>query len=261
VYYLRKTTPAADTEEIIVLPKKTLSSTYSEVSRIQVTEDSPWIMQQHVQLGEFIAEVLIIRGHVAVLVLRSASRGSEWGSSRLNEGIAAAAHQVMDKFASEGGSRVTGHFHMRLVVDEQLHLNSVRYEVYIAGCTQGAATIADLLQVMPAHTLVDRYLAILEDALKTSGNGFTRPEVRIRMLSRPSSLYQAITNHDARKALTALYPIAKQIDWALDRAGNFMLFWANWRFSIIDPLPWWWHIHVYWPLTELDFMLGFSKRP
>ncbi|KAL4767197.1 hypothetical protein BDW60DRAFT_158419 [Aspergillus nidulans var. acristatus] len=261
VYYLRKTTPAADTEEIIVLPKKTLSSTYSEVSRIQVTEDSPWIMQQHVQLGEFIAEVLIIRGHVAVLVLRSASRGSEWGSSRLNEGIAAAAHQVMDKFASEGGSRVTGHFHMRLMVDEQLHLNSVRYEVYIAGCTQGAATIADLLQVMPAHTLVDRYLAILEDALKTSGNGFTRPEVRIRMLSRPSSVYQAITNHDARKALTALYPIAKQIDWALDRAGNFMLFWANWRFSIIDPLPWWWHIHVYWPLTELDFMLGFSKRP
>ncbi|CBF79762.1 hypothetical protein AN7622.2 [Aspergillus nidulans FGSC A4] len=260
VYHLRKTTPVANTETIIVLPKKTLSSTYSEVSRIQVTKDSPWIMQQHVRLGEFIADVLTIRGHVAVLVLRSASRGSEWGSSRLNEGIAAAAHQVVDKFASEGGSRVTGHFQMRLVVDEQLHLNSVRYEVYIAGCTQGAATIADLLQQTPAHTLVDRYLAVLEDALKTSENGFTHPEVGPKMLSRPSTVYQAITNHDARKALTALNQIAKQINWTLDRAGKFMLFWANWRFSIIDPLPWWWHIHVYRPLTELELMLGFSKR-
>ncbi|KAL4746717.1 hypothetical protein BDW72DRAFT_184348 [Aspergillus terricola var. indicus] len=260
VYHLRKAAPAVNTGEIIVLPKRTLSLTYSEVSKIQVSKGSPWIMQQHVRLGEFVAEVLIIHGHVAVIMVRSVSRGSDWGRSRLNEGLAAAAHQVVDKFASEGGSRVTGHFLMRLIVDEQLHLNSVRYEVYIAGCTQGAATIADLLQETPACTLVDRYLAILEDALKTSGNGITRSEVRLRMLSRPSSVYQAITNHDARKALTASYPIAKQIDWALDRAGNLMLFWTNWRFSIIDPLPWWWHIHVYWPLTELDLMLGFSKR-
>ncbi|KAL4816476.1 hypothetical protein BDW67DRAFT_161633 [Aspergillus spinulosporus] len=265
VYHLRKatltvkTTLAVNTEEIIVLPKRTLSSTYSEVSRIQVSKNSPWIMQQHVRLGEFIAEVLIIHGHVAVFVLRSTSRGSDWGSSRLNEGLAAAAHQVVDKFASEGGSRVTGHFLMRLVVDEQLHLNSIRYEVYIAGCTQGAAAIADLLQDTPARTLVDRYLAILEDASTTSGNGFTRPEVRIRVLSR-SSVYQATTDYEARKALTAIYSIAKQINWALDRAGKLMLFWANWRFSIVDPLPWWWHIHVYWPLTELDLMVGFSKR-
>ncbi|KAL4738413.1 hypothetical protein BDV11DRAFT_136780 [Aspergillus similis] len=260
VYHLRKAALAVNTGEIIVLPKKTLSSTYLEVSRIQISKDGPWIMQQHARLGEFIAEVLIIRGHVAVIVLRSASRGSDRGRSRLNEGLAAAVHQVVDNFASEGGSRVTGHFLMRLVVDEQLHLNSVHYEVYIAGCTQGAATIADLLQDTPARTLVDQYLAILEDALKTSGNGFIRPEVRLRTLSRLSSVYQAITNHDSRKARTALYSIAKQIDWTLDRAGKLMLCWTNWRFSIIDPLPWWWHIHVYWPLTELDLMLGFSKR-
>ncbi|KAL4981016.1 hypothetical protein BDW66DRAFT_163974 [Aspergillus desertorum] len=267
-YLIRKTTSAVNMGKFIILPKRTLSSTYSEVSGIQVSKDSPWIMQQHARLGEFIAEALIIRGHVAAIMLRSASPGSDGGCSRVNGGLAAAAHQVVDKLASQGGSRVTGHFLVRLMVDEQLHLNSVRYEVHIAGCTQGAAAIADLLQDMPPRSLVYGYLAILEEAPKTSAGGFARPQVRKSMLSRSLSVYQAIKmsayqaikSHDASKALTASYPVAQKIDWALNEAGKLMLFWTDWRFSIIDPQPWWWHTHVYWPFTELDSMLESLKR-
>ncbi|KAL6236170.1 hypothetical protein BDW75DRAFT_207550 [Aspergillus navahoensis] len=260
VYHIRKTTPAVNIGEIIVLPKRTLSSTYSEVSKIQVSEDSPWVMQQHARLGELNAEVLIILGHVAAIMICPASQGSDWGCSRIDEGLAAAAHQVADKLASEGGSRLSGHFLLRLMVDEQLHPNSVRYEVHIAGCTQGAAAIADLLLNIHPRTLVDGYLTILEDALKTSVDGFSRPHVRISMLSRPLSIYQAIKSQGSRKAPTALYPVAQQIDWALDKAGKLMLFWMDWRFSIVDPLPWWWHTHVYWPLTELESILESSIR-
>ncbi|KAL5002946.1 hypothetical protein BDV10DRAFT_87585 [Aspergillus recurvatus] len=260
IYHMRKATPAVNIGEIIVLPKKTLSMTYSEVSKIQVSKDSPWVMQQHARLGELIAEVLIIRGYVIAIMICPASRGLDCVSSRVNEGLAAASQYVAERLASKGGPRVSGHFLLRLMVDEQLHLNSVLYEVHIASCTQGAAVTADLLQDTPPRTLVDGYLAILEDELKTSVNGFASPQARISMPSQPLSVYQAIKGHDTRKVLTALYPVAQQIDWALNKAEKLMLFWTDWRFSIIDPLPWWWHTHVYWPLTELDSMIESSKR-
>ncbi|KAL4983421.1 hypothetical protein BDW68DRAFT_34929 [Aspergillus falconensis] len=263
VYHIRKATPAVnmgEIGEIIVLPKRTVNLTYSAVSKIQVSQDSPWVMQQHARLGEFIAEVLIIRGHVTAIMICPASGESDWGCSRMNEGLAAAAHQVADKLASKGGSRVSGHFLLRLMVDEQLHLNSVCYEVHIAGCTQGAAATADLLQDTPPRTLVDGYMAILGDAPKTSLDGFARPPVRLNMPSRRLTVCQAIKGYDARKALTALCPVVQQIDFALDNAEKLMLFWTDRRFSISDPLPWWWHTHVYWPLTELELMLKSLKQ-
>lgn len=41
VYHMRKPTPPIKTEEAIVLPKRTLSSTYTEVSQIQVSQGQP----------------------------------------------------------------------------------------------------------------------------------------------------------------------------------------------------------------------------
>ncbi|KAL4903804.1 hypothetical protein BDW74DRAFT_34159 [Aspergillus multicolor] len=261
IYHIHQTVPGNIMEKIIVLPKRTLSSTYSEVSEIKVSKDSPLVMQQYARLGEFAAEVLIIRGHVTAIMVCPVGRGSDWGCSRLDEGLAAAARQVMEELAFKGGHRLTGHFLVRLMVDEELHLNSVRYEVRIAGCTQGASAIARLLQDTPSRTLVNGYLAILsESASGVSVNGFDRPDIGISKLSRQPTFYEALKSYALREIVPVLCPQARQIDWALDEAAKLVLFWTNWRFSITDPLPWWWHIHVSWPLTELDLALQSIKR-
>ncbi|KAL4920709.1 hypothetical protein BDW62DRAFT_162647 [Aspergillus aurantiobrunneus] len=262
VYHIRKTAPAVNVEGAIVLPKRTLSSTYSKVSEIQISKDNPWLMQQHARLGELLAELLIINGYVNAIAIRPASQESAWGSSPLNEGLAAAIHQVMNSFASRGGPRVTGHLILRLMVDKQLTSNSVRYDVHIAGCTQGAAAIAHLLQNTHSQSLVNGYLAILsEDGISnTSMDVFTRPKASItRIPSRLPSVYKTIKSWDVRKVLPALYPVAQRIDWAVDEAGKLLMFWKNWRFSFTDPLPWWWHTHVSWPLREVELVLH-SKR-
>lgn len=214
-------------------------------------------MQQHVRLGEFIAELLIVCGHVTAIMIRPASRDSVWGCSPLHEGLSTAIHRVVDSFASKSGSRVTAHLAVRLMVDEELTSNSVRYEVNIADCTQGAAAVTHLLRDTPPHALVNGYLAALsEDGIpKASVNAFSSEK-----LSRLPSAYDIIKSYDVRKLLPALYPLAQGIDWAVDEASKLLVFWKNWRFSIADPLPWWWHTHVYWPLRELDLLLHSTKN-
>lgn len=98
---MRKRTPAVN-NDVIVLPKRTVSSNYSEVGEIQVSKDIPWLMQQHGRLGELTAELLIARGHVSALMIFPTSRISDWGLSPLNDGLASAVYKVMDKFALEG---------------------------------------------------------------------------------------------------------------------------------------------------------------
>ncbi|KAL4946025.1 hypothetical protein BDV06DRAFT_168014 [Aspergillus oleicola] len=253
-YHIRQIAPAVDLNKTIVLPKRTLSLTYLEVSEIQISKDSPWLMQQHARLGEFTAELLVICGRVAAIMIRPADRESVWGSSPLNKGLAATIHRVMERFASKGGSRINGHFSVRLMVDEELVSNSVRYEVRIAGCTQGAAAVTHLLQKTSPSSLVNGYLAIIskDDVPKNSVDALGSKTSLSSRLTQLPSVYQIIRRFAVRGIPPALHPVAHEIDRGLDEAGKLLMFWANWRFSFMDPLPWWWHAHVNRPLTKLD---------
>ncbi|KAL4806273.1 hypothetical protein BDV18DRAFT_139111 [Aspergillus unguis] len=250
VYHMRKRTPASS-NDVIVLPKRTLSSTYSEVSEIQVSKDSPWLMQQHGRLGEFDAELLIIRGHVSAITICPTKRESVWGRSPLNDSLAVVIYQVLDKFASRGTPRINGHFAVRLMVDEELSPHSVRYEVHIAGCAQGAGATARLLLDTPHRMLVNGYLRLLED--HTLVNGIVRPDVSIR------DAYRTSGGHAISQTIPALYPGAQYIGWMLNRLSK-LLFWKDWRFAVTDPLPWWWHNHIFLPLKEFVLILQAVRR-
>ncbi|KAJ0427108.1 hypothetical protein BJY00DRAFT_8527 [Aspergillus carlsbadensis] len=260
VYHIRKTATALRQDTIVVLPKRTLSSTYTQVSEIQVSKDSPWVMQQHARLGEFIAEILLINGLVTAITIRPANERSNWGYSPLNEGLATAIHKLMERFAFSGGSRATGHLIVQLMVDEELGMDSVRYAVHIAGCTQGAAAVRHLLTDTPAQALVSGYLAVLSEnnapSNPSSDTLYSHARTGITKIPpRRPSLYQTVKGYDVRRVLPALYPVAQQLDWALEEAGQLLVFLKDWRFSVDDPLPWWWHRHIFWPLRELSLIL------
>ncbi|KAL4958310.1 hypothetical protein BDW69DRAFT_154194 [Aspergillus filifer] len=261
IYHIRQTAPAVDLKTI-VLPKRTLSLTYLEVSEIQISKDSPWLMQQHARLGEFTAELIVIRGHVVAIMIRPANRVSAWGSSPLNEGLAATIHRVIERFASKGGLRINGHFSVHLMVDEELVSNSVRYEVRIAGCTQGAAAVTHLLQRTSSRLLVNGYLAIIskEEVSKTSVDALSSRVSYSSTLTQLPSLCLIVKGLAERVLSLALRAVAQNIDRKLGEADNFLVFWADWRFAFMDPLPWWWHTHVYSPLTQLDQVLESIKQ-
>ncbi|KAL2818179.1 hypothetical protein BDW59DRAFT_152229 [Aspergillus cavernicola] len=259
LYHLRRSAPALKQDTTIVLPKRTLSLTYLEVSEIQVSKDCPWLMQQQSRLGEFVADLLVVRGHVAAITIRPAKEESDWGCSPLNDGVAAAIQKLMENFALKSGPRNTGHLSVRLMVDQELNVNSIRYVVHIAACAHGAATITQLLHSTPVYSLISGYLAICSESGVVPNHS---PEVlhghnRTGLSKNPSqrpSLFRMLKGYDVRKVLPALYPVAQLVDRALYEVVE-LLFWKNWRFSTTDPLPWWWHTHVYQPSRELNLVL------
>ncbi|KAK1145710.1 hypothetical protein N8T08_003948 [Aspergillus melleus] len=262
-YRISRPDPVTRESKIITLPKRTLSLTYSEVSEIQISKESPWILQQQSRLGEFLAEMLVVHGHVKAIRVRPADEQSVWGHSRLDEGLTMSIHKLMERFALKGGYRMTGHICVRVMVDEEVDASHVRYALHINGCTQGAAAVSNLLQDT-SEQLIRGYLAVeaphLNGVMASDSVDALRTQAAKSIVSttpRPKfSFYQRLKEHDEERVFTILYPVAQQIDTIIGGTEKALLFWRNWRFSIHDPLPWWWDAHIYQPLRELESIVS-----
>ncbi|GMG23284.1 unnamed protein product [Aspergillus oryzae] len=259
VYHMRRPDLAVSDNKVVTLPKRTLSMTYTEVSEIQISKDRPWVLQQQARLGEFFAELLLVSGQVKAIKIRPADN-QPWGHSRLDEGLALAIHRLMDRFAFKGGHRMTGHLCLRLMVDEEFDANNVRYVTHIAGCTQGTTAVRHLLEE-PSPSLIDGYLAVLSSQPDDTSADLDRKRMQARAsisaVSRSKfTFYKTLKQCDVRRVLPSLYPVAQQLDHLVSQGSDLLLFWKDPRFTVLDPLPWWWNAHIYQPLKGLEVVLS-----
>lgn len=237
----------------VMLPQRTLSMTYHEVSEIQINKDNPWILQQQTRLGEFIAEILVVRGQVKAIKVRPGDLQSAWGASRLDQGLAISIHRLMDRFAMKGGSRLTGHLAVHLMVDEEFDANSVRHVLHIAHCTQGAASVKTLLQG-PSSDIVSGYLSVLSSQVtEASGQLSETPFDDVKATIATTDRAKESSANTLKKILSPTFLIqqAKEAAWEVCHVP----FWKDPRFSYSDPFPWWWHTHVYTPFREIGVAL------
>ncbi|KAJ5921312.1 hypothetical protein N7466_009638 [Penicillium verhagenii] len=232
----------------VILPQRTLSKTYSEVSEIQISKDSPWVLQQQTRLGEFFADVLVVRGYVHAIKVRLAeSRSPHWGASPLDEALAKAVHQLMQTFAEKGGARMTGHLSVRLLVDEEFDTSSVRHTIHIADCVPGALALENLLR--DARCPVRGYLSVLSQQPIEPASWNVPATLSPSPRSRPT-----IIDRDLVSPFISIFvslDFAKRVLAILEAELVPFLFWKDEQFSLNDPLPWWWHVHVYQPLREI----------
>ncbi|KAJ5304015.1 uncharacterized protein N7443_003675 [Penicillium atrosanguineum] len=235
-------------EAAVSLPKRTLSKTYSEISEIKISKEHPWILQQQSRLGEFFADLLVVRGHVHAIKVRLAdTRSPHWGASRLDEALAAAIHRLMRTLASKGGPRMTGHLSVRLLVDEEFDVSSVRHTIHIADCISGAAAFDNLLRDAPCP--ISGYLAAFDSAP-------TEPPAWKVMATLSPNKPPRLSLLD-NKFVAHLLPWFLSLDTVKEAIISLeaklvpFLFWMDPQFSYLDPVPWWWHVHVYQPLREI----------
>lgn len=246
-YHMRRVS-ASPKEKAVILPKRTLSKTYSDVSEIQISSDSPWVLQQQTRLGEFFADLLIVRGHVRAIKVRLIeARSPHWGASRLDEALAKAIHRLMQSFAEKGGARMTGHLSVRLLVDEEFDASSVRHTIHIADCIPGAVALENLLR--DAQCPVQGYLAVLSH---DPAEPFTY-NVPATLSPSPRSRPTIVDYDLFAQFIPRLFPLsyARQASVLLEAEIAPFLFWRDAQFSVDDPFPWWWHVHVYQPLREV----------
>ncbi|CAG8895906.1 unnamed protein product [Penicillium egyptiacum] len=252
-YQISRATPSAN-EKAMLLPRRTLSKTYTMISEIQISKDRPWILQQQSRLGELFADLVIVRGHVQAIKVRLSDSGwSTWGASRLDESLAASVHRLMQKLAATGGVRLTGHLSVRLMVDEEFDAHSVRHAIYIAGCTPGAKAVDNLLYNVPCP--IAGYLSALpSNPVDTANIAATLSSTHsaptfARAAILPAPFIQFSSFHFA---LTALEVAETEI--------MRLLFWKDPLFSFLDPFPWWWEVHVYQPLREIWVLMKQTRE-
>lgn len=241
----------------VILPKRTVSKTYSEVSEIQISKDSPWVLQQQTRLGEFFADVLVVRGYVHAIKVRLAeSRSPHWGASPLDEALAKAVHQLMQSFAEKGGARMTGHLSVRLLVDEEFDASSVRHTIHIADCVPGAVALENLLR--DARCPVRGYLSVLSQQPIEPASWNVPATLSPSPRSRPT-----IVDHEIISRFISLFlslDFAKRMVALVEAEFVPFLFWKDARFSPNDPFPWWWHVHVYQPLREVWQLMKHTRE-
>lgn len=252
-YQISRAAPSAN-EKAMLLPRRTLSKTYTVVSEIQISKDRPWILQQQSRLGEIFADLLIVRGHVQAIKVRLSDSGSStWGASRLDEALAASVHRLMQILAAKGGVRLTGHLSVRLMIDEEFDTHSVRHTIYIAGCTPGANAVDNLLYDVPCP--IAGYLSVFpSNPADTANIAATLSSTRsaptfARAAILPAAFLQFSLFHFA---LTALEVVEAEL--------VRLLFWKDPLFSFLDPVPWWWQVHVYQPLREIWVLMKQTRE-
>lgn len=249
---------SSSSDMVLSLPKRTMSMTYSEISEVHINKDNPWVLQQESRLGEYFAEMLVIQGSVKAITIRPGKQLSEWGSSRLDQGLASAIHRLMDRFAQSSGRRLTSHLCVHMVVDEEFQDNHVRQVVHITGCQQGATACETLLRDPPSN-LIAGYLALLSPASEASGElqrqqqqeqQSDQVETQIAPASSSSSLNSIQYSHALEPVplVSSLARACAEIAFEVRQ----LPFWRDERFSRLDPFPWWWHAHVYIPFRQLD---------
>lgn len=257
-YRMRRFSPSANANDVpVTLPKRTLSRTYSEVSEIQISKDLPWVLQQQTRLGEFFADVLFVRGHVhAIKVRLSEARLPHWGASRLDEGMATAVHRLMQKAAEKIGRQMTGHLSVRLLVDEEFDSSSVRHTIHIADCIPGAVAVENLLK--DARSPVSGYLTVLSPDFLDTGSWDVTATLAPSPQSRPTIIDREIFGLVIPRFLSATF--VRRALALLETELYPFLFWKDAQFSSYDPLPWWWHTHVYQPLREVWMLMKQTRE-
>ncbi|KAL1962603.1 hypothetical protein VTN77DRAFT_9396 [Rasamsonia byssochlamydoides] len=242
-------------KDAIILPKRTLSQTYSDVSELMVSKEHPWVLKQRGRVGKYWADLLLIQGRVKALKVRPFRRELSC-VSRLDEGLYAAMEQLMERFAEKGGVRLTGHLSVKLMVDEEITPHSVRYATYIAGCRQGTTAVGGLLD-NPPPDLYQQYLDVLTPEIngvdeKPSGKSPASAgplAVQPRLPWLPDAIDYTL------KGLQRLRHTSKPVDILAEQLEQFVVG-EHARFSRLDPLPWWWHRHISRPLNDLVLLLN-----
>ncbi|KAJ5495078.1 hypothetical protein N7539_000194 [Penicillium diatomitis] len=245
-YIIREIGPRAKRRGI-TLPGRTLSSTYTTVSELSISKDSPWTMDQQTRLGVLWADFLVIRGRVFSYHLWTEERWAYHQKAlHLHQALASRALRIIQQMTSQEGERMTGHLSVKFLVDEEIEPTSVRYLLYVSDCVSGARAAEKIVR----HTQwpTEGYLAVLRPVLVLEGP-ITQSDSRDPWIFGAQSLDVLaewcltciLRAHDDQERFQERFQI---------EIGPY-LFWKNTDLSAEDPLPWWWDLHVYRPLCEL----------
>lgn len=255
--YLIHKTSKGTLRDAVSLPKSTPSQTYAEVSMIAISKDKPWVLKQRARLGNYWADLVLVRGVVRAMKVRPLRpQLSIKNDSKMETGLYETIRRLMDEFAERAGPRISGHLSIKIMVDEEIAPNSVSYIVYIGGCRQGSIAVAGLLDDDPPSNLYSSYLELLSPEV----NGIADSDIKSQVYtkSKPSREWTNYSTawNQIHIPVPSVVQSAEELWIKIQRLRDSVLHFVPFvdrmeNFSVLDPLPWWWHYHVSQPVSGI----------
>lgn len=241
-----------------VLPRPSMSETYSFVSSLDISAATPWVLQQYLAGEEYCTHALVVQGEVKAFVACGPSSDIAMHYQPLAP--SSALSRVMLSFTQDYAARanysLTGHLSFDFMTDERTTARGVQKTVYPIECnprTHTAVVCFDPRRTGPA--MVDAYLSALADPVDNLRNGHAAPDHQAVGVVVPTDLRGRYwIGHDLVQFV--LLPLLRFVTAAatlkdlLESAAVFvrhLLCWRDALFLLWDPLPEWWLYHVYWP--------------
>lgn len=241
----------ANRGDMTLLPRRTMSETYSHIATVPISPTKPWVLQQYVRGKEYCTHALVIDGQVrAFLACPSSELLMHYEALPPASALSRAMLHFTQAFAGRSGADFTGHLSFDFLVDEVATEKGVEMVLQPIECNPRAHTAVALFAGQEAE-LTSAYLSALTPHI----NGTARADSQEQELvipGKPPGYYWV--GHDLVTLL--LYPLLALLQGQLTISGylqgcttfvQHLLFWKDGTFEIWDPLPWWWLYHVYWP--------------
>jgi hypothetical protein len=244
-----------------ILPMRTLSQTYQDVSQIKVSKEEPWILQQYITGEEYHTCSIVANGDVKAFVACLATQlPLNYHSLPTNTGIGKAMLNFTQAFVAKTGSNYTGHLSFKFRVEENATESGISLNVLPVACNPQVNTAMVLFAgTKGSIDLVQAYMKAL--APSPDGiNGHCRPtysEYSPGDVSFPHPTKTGVYFSGQDLVLLVLIPFFELLTFKMGfvqflyECATFLshlLFWRDAIYEWGDPLPWFWLYHVYLPL-------------
>ncbi len=243
--------------DMTLLPRSTPTDTYKHLSRLDISPQNPWILQQYIHGAEYCTHSLVIRGQVVAFVAcPSAELLMHYESLPADSVLSKAMLKFTQTFAADGGETFTGHLSFDFLVEDATQQDPSKIVLYPIECNPRAHTAVALFNGTPG--LVDAYLSLLAP---------TSPLDHKPVLVVPKSRAKYYwIGHDLvtlvllriLNLLTGSGTLIACID-GIQELADYILFWKDGTYELWDPLPWWWLYHVYWPVQFFNSIVRGRK--
>ena len=237
----------ANRGDMTLLPRRTMSETYSHIATVPISPSTPWVLQQYVRGKEYCTHALVIDGHVrAFLACPSSELLMHYEALPPSSPLSRAMLHFTQAFAGRSGEGFTGHLSFDFLVEELVTEKGVEMVLQPIECNPRAHTAVALF-LGQETALTDAYLSALSPP-----NGLRLEREPVLPAHHPPGFYWI--GHDLVTLL--LYPLLLLLRGRMSLRAylngcaafvRHVLFWKDGTFEIWDPLPWWWLYHVYWP--------------
>jgi catechol O-methyltransferase len=252
---------AAQTNAGIVLPKRTLSQTYSHVSKLSISKSTPWVLQRVIKGEKYCTHSIVVDGQVKLFVACPCPDfPMHYQAMAPESGLSRAMLRFTEQFAAKAGLGLTGHLSFDFMVDEKITISGVEKSIYPVECVPQAHPAAVLFSGIEASIdMVTAYMRALDSPHLNgtdSSNDQHAADTDDRSVAYPRSTAAGSywIGHDivtlVMLPLLRLFTFNLGIWQVLQHVTTFvthLLYWRDATYEVWDPLPSWWLYHVYWP--------------